>query len=131
MAIVERKSFTKDEVSSGVDLTLEEIQALIEENKKLKESKTYKVKDGDVLWGYEIYLSPVNGRYRNQKSIDFGENGKIYTVVFGKNTEVPISVVENIKNHIKYVTEYRDNGTINNSQVHYDLTIIREIYKAK
>lgn len=107
-------------------LSEKEILEILEENKRLK-NKSSDVKDG-VLWGYEIVLTKLNNRYIHQKSIDFGENGKIYNVVFGEPCEIPASVVENLRNHIKSNTYIRD-GKTDISQIHYQFSISREIYK--
>lgn len=129
-----RKTFNEEVVETKQSsYTEEQIAELLKEVESLKKQNLINNdndRTGKELVGYVIVLSRFNNKFHTKEQISFGVNGKIYNVKFGEPTEVPMSIVENIKNHIEAntVTDPISKITTNNN-VHYQFNIIREVWR--
>lgn len=113
----------------GIELTEEELQQLIKENKELKSGKYVEDRTGKELTKYEIVLSRFNNRFQHSKGVYFGVNGKMVFVEFGKPTIVDKEITNTINKHIEANTELKPNGIKDPVNVHYQYQIIREIWE--
>ena len=114
----------------GVELTEEELQDLIKENKALKSGKFVEDRTNKELTKYEIVLSRFNNRFQHAKGVYFGINGRAYFVEFGKPIIVDKEIVNTINKHIEANTQIDlRTGLRDPINVHYQYQIIREIWE--